>query len=169
MIYEEYDAYDMYRDVSFFNLAAKGTDPVYSPNAQETFDRLERQLALILEEVSETAVAIQDKDKAEILKEVLDVGVVWMGMLQILENAGYDVWAAARVVCDNNNSKIMNNIVDAVESVEQHFDAGVEAYVDTTKVGGMEYFSVRRKKDGKILKPYFFKKADVSDYVPKVH
>ena len=169
MIYEEYDAYDMYRDVSFFNLAAKGTDPVYSPNAQETFDRLERQLALILEEVSETAVAIQDKDKAEILKEVLDVGVVWMGMLQILENAGYDVWAAARVVCDNNTSKIMDNIEDAVESVEKHFDAGVEAYVDTTKVDGVEYFSVRRKKDGKILKPYFFKKVDVSDYVPSVH
>ena len=169
MIYEEYDADDMYKDVSFFNLAAKGTEPVYSPNAQETFERLDRQLALVLEEVSEVAVAIQDKDKAEILKEVLDIGVVWMGMLQILENAGYDVWSAAQVVCDNNNSKIMNNIVDAVESVEQHFDAGVEAYVDTTKVGGMEYFSVRRKKDGKILKPYFFKKADVSDYVPMVH
>ena len=169
MIYEEYDADDMYKDVSFFNLAAKGTEPVYSPNAQETFERLDRQIALVLEEVSEVAVAIQDKDKAEILKEVLDVGVVWMGMLQILENAGYDVWSAAQVVCDNNNSKIMNNIVDAVESVEQHFDAGVEAYVDTTKVDGVEYFSVRRKKDGKILKPYFFKKADVYDYAPKVH
>lgn len=169
MIYEEYDADDMYKDVSFFNLAAKGTEPVYSPNAQETFDRLDRQLALVLEEVSEVAVAIQDKDKAEILKEVLDVGVVWMGMLQILENAGYDVWSAAQVVCDNNNSKIMNNIVDAVESVEKHFADGVEAYTDTTKVGEMWYFSVRRKTDGKILKPYFFKKADVADYVPKVH
>ena len=169
MIYEEYDADDMYKDVSFFNLAAKGTEPVYSPNAQETFERLDRQLALVLEEVSEVAVAIQDKDKAEILKEVLDIGVVWMGMLQILENAGYDVWSAAQIVCDNNNSKIMSNIQDAVESVEKHFADGVEAYTDTAKVGGMEYFSVRRKKDGKILKPYFFKKADVSDYVPKVH
>lgn len=164
-----YDADDMYKDVCFFNLAAKGTEAVYSPNAQETFDRLERQLALVLEEVSETAVAIQDKDKSEILKEVLDVGVVWMGMVQILENAGYDVWAAARDVCDNNTSKIMDNIEDAVESVEKHFADGVEAYTDTTKVDGVEYFSVRRKKDGKILKPYFFKKADVSEYVPKVH
>lgn len=169
MIYEEYDAYDMYKDVSFFNLAAKGTDPVYSPTAQETFDRLERQLALVLEEVSEAAVAIKDKDKPEILKEVLDIGVVWMGMLQILENAGYDVWAAACNVCENNNSKIMNNIEDAVESVEKHFADGVEAYADTTKVGEVEYFSVRRKSDGKILKPYFFKKADVSEYVPKTH
>lgn len=164
-----YDADDMYKDVCFFNLAAKGTETVYSPNAQETFERLERQLALVLEEVSEVAVAIQDKDKSEILKEVLDVGVVWMGMLQILENAGYDVWAAARDVCDNNTSKIMDNIEDAVESVEKHFADGVEAYTDTTKVDGVEYFSVRRKKDGKILKPYFFKKADVSEYVPKVH
>lgn len=169
MIYEEYDAYDMYKDVCFFNLAAKGTEPVYSPSAQETFERLDRQLALVLEEVSEVAVAIQDKDKAEILKEVLDVGVVWMGMLQILENAGYDVWTAAYVVCENNNSKIMNNIEDAVESVEKHIADGVEAYTDTTKVYGREYFSVRRKSDGKILKPYFFKKVDVSEYVPKVH
>jgi NTP pyrophosphatase (non-canonical NTP hydrolase) len=168
MIYV-YDADDMYKDVCFFNLAAKGTEAVYSPNAQETFDRLERQLALVLEEVSEVAVAIQDKDKSEILKEVLDVGVVWMGMLQILENAGYDVWAAARDVCDNNTSKIMDNIQDAVESVEKHIADGVEAYTDTTKVDGVEYFSVRRKKDGKILKPYFFKKVDVSKYVPKVH
>lgn len=164
-----YDAYDMYEDVCFFNLAAKGTEPVYNPSAKETFERLERQLALVLEEVSEVAVAIKDKDKAEILKEVLDVGVVWMGMLQILENAGYDVWAAARDVCDNNTSKIMDNIVDAVESVEKHIADGVEAYTDTTKVDGVEYFSVRRKTDGKILKPYFFKKVDVSDYVPKVH
>lgn len=164
-----YDADDMYKDVCFFNLAAKGTEAVYSPNSQETFDRLERQLALVLEEVSETAVAIQDKDKSEILKEVLDVGVVWMGMVQILENAGYDVWAAARDVCDNNTSKIMDNIQDAVESVEKHIADGVEAYTDTTKVDGVEYFSVRRKKDGKILKPYFFRKADVSEYVPKVH
>lgn len=169
MIYEEYDAYDMYKDVSFFNLAAKGTEPVYSPIAQETFDRLERQLALVLEEVSETAVAIKDKDKPEILKEVLDIGVVWMGMLQILENAGYDVWAAARDVCENNNSKIMSNIHDAVESVKKHFADGVEVYTDTTKVDGTEYFSVRRKTDGKILKPYFFKKVDVSEYVPKTH
>ena len=164
-----YDADDMYKDVCFFNLAAKGTEPVYSPTAQETFERLERQLALVLEEVSETAVAIQDKDKSEILKEVLDVGVVWMGMVQILENAGYDVWAAARVVCDNNTSKIMDNIEDAVESVEKHFADGVEAYTDTTEVDGTEYFSVRRKSDGKILKPYFFRKVDVSAYVPRAH
>lgn len=164
-----YDADDMYKDVCFFNLAAKGTEAAYNPNAQETFERLERQLALVLEEVSEVAVAIQDKDKSEILKEVLDVGVVWMGMLQILENAGYDVWAAARDVCDNNTSKIMDNIEDAVESVEKHIADGVEAYTDTTKVYGVEYFSVRRKKDGKILKPYFFRKVDMSDYVPRVH
>jgi len=164
-----YNAHEMFADVSFFNLAAKGTEPVYSPEDQGTFGRLERQLALVLEEVSETAVALQDKDKAEILKEVLDVGVVWMGMLQILENAGYNVWGAARAVCDNNNSKIMDNVQDAVESVEKHFKDGVEAFVDTTKVGGVEYFSVRRKADGKILKPYFFKKLDVSEYVPKVH
>ena len=164
-----YGADDMYKDVSFFNLAAKGTEPVYSPVAQETFDRLERQLALVLEEVSEATVAIQDKDKPEILKEVLDVGVVWMGMLQILENAGYDVWGAAHVVCENNKSKIMHNIEEAVESVEKHFTEGVKAYTDTTKVGETEYFSVRRMTDGKILKPYFFRKVDMSDYVPRVH
>lgn len=169
MIYEEYDAYDMYKDVCFFNLTAKGTEPVYSPIAQETFDRLESQLKLILEEVSEAAAAIKDKDKPEILKEVLDIGVVWMGMLQILENAGYDVWPAAYVVCENNNSKIMSNIEDAVESVEKHFADGVKAYTDTTKVGETEYFSVRRMTDGKILKPYFFRKVDMSDYVPRVH
>ena len=73
-----YNANEMFIDVSFFNLAAKGTEPVYSPEDQGTFDRLARQLALLQEEVDETSVAIQEKDKAEVLKEVLDVGVVWM-------------------------------------------------------------------------------------------
>lgn len=164
-----YNSNEMFIDVSFFNLAAKGTEPVYSPEDQGTFDRLARQLALLQEEVGETSVAIQEKDKAEVLKEVLDVGVVWMGLLQILENAGYDIWGAARAVCDNNCSKIMDDEQDAVESVKKHAADGVEAFVDTSNVKGWEYYSVRRKADGKILKPYFFKKLDVSEYVPTTH
>lgn len=166
---EWFDFQEMYDAVVKFNVMAKGIKPIYSPTSDEFYSRMAVQLKLLRDEVDETLEAIEDKDNPEILKEAVDVGVVWMGMMAILRAAGFQIQQGMEDVCDNNLSKIVDNLEDAEKSVAALDEQGVKAYIEEVFYFGETYYAIRRASDGKILKPYFFKKADVSEYVPKVH
>jgi hypothetical protein len=164
-----YDMDDMDEDVAFFNYATGAVEQQYSPDDPEFYKRLKQQVVLLKEEINETSEAIENKDKAEILKEVLDVGVVWLGLVTMLDAAGYDVHLAAHSVCMNNNSKIMELHEDAEKTVAKYEAEGIKTFIQTMVIGDEEFYSVRNAATGKILKPYFFEKLNLTDYIPKTH
>lgn len=166
---EWFDMQDMAEQVIKFNVMAKGIDPIYSPVSKEFYDRLSVQLKLLRDEVDETLEAIENKDNPEILKETIDVGVVWMGMMGILRAAGFNIQQGMEDVCNNNLSKILSDEEEAKKSVEVLADQGVEAYVEEVFYMGETYYAVRRKSDSKILKPYDYKSVTLEHCIPVIN
>ena len=166
---EWYDMQDMAEDVIKFNVMAKGIATIYSPVSKQFYDRLKVQLKLLQEEVDETLEAIDNKDNPEILKEAIDVGVVWMGMMGILRAAGFNIQQGMEDVCNNNLSKILNSEEEAKQSIEALKNQGTEAYIEEVFYFGETYYALRRKGDNKILKPYNYRKITLEHCVPVIH
>ena len=166
---EYYDMQDMYESVIKFNIMAKSIAPLYSCRSEEFYTRLKQQLALVQEELNEALQSIENKDNPELIKELVDIGVVWMGAMGVMRSAGFQIQDAMEKVCENNLNKILDSKEEAEESIKALAEKGVEAYIEEVFYFGDTYYALRRKSDGKILKPYFFKKLDVSEYVPTTH
>lgn len=165
---DSYDFQDMYDDVIKFNVLAKGIDPVYSPVSDQFYERLKLQLKLLDDEVYELEEAISLKDNPEVLKEAIDCGVVWMGIMGILRSAGFDISQGMEDVCENNISKILDNREYAEASVEFQAKQGVESYIEEVFFEGETYYAIRRKSDTKILKPENYKKVTLEHCSPVV-
>lgn len=165
-----YDFQDMYRDVKMFNTVSGAVDEAYSLNSKQYLERLKQQLKLVQDEVAELEEALNNKDHPEILKESLDVLVCLYGFITIQKAAGVDVYEGAEEVCNNNLSKIMNNEDEAKKTVEYHASKGVASYIEEKKYYPAEwYYAVRRTSDSKVLKPYNYKKVDLSFCIPNIH
>lgn len=166
---EWFDFQEMYEAVVKFNVMAKGIKPIYSPISDEFYNRMAVQLKLLRDEVDETLEAIENKDNPEILKEAIDVGVVWMGMMAILRSAGFQIQRGMESVCDNNLSKIVDNLEDAEKSVAALDEQGVKAYIEEVFYFGETCYAIRRAPDGKILKPHTYKKITLEGCAPSVN
>lgn len=166
---EWFDMQDMAEQVIKFNVMAKGIDPIYSPTSKQFYERLKVQLKLLQDEVEEAVEAVENADNPEVLKEAIDVGVVWMGMMGILRAAGLNIQQGMEDVCENNLSKILDDEEEAKKSIAALEDQGVEAYIEEVFYMGETYYAVRRKSDSKILKPYNYKKVTLEHCVPVLH
>lgn len=166
---DSYDFQDMYDDVIKFNVLAKGIDPIYSPVSEQFYERLKIQLKLLKDEIIELEEAIEFKDNPEVLKEAIDCGVVWMGIMGILRSAGFDISQGLEDVCENNLSKILDSREEAEDSVEFQAKQGVESYIEEVCFDGETYYAIRRKSDTKILKPENYKKVVLAHCVPTSH
>lgn len=166
---EWFDFQDFYDDVITFNVMAKSIAPIYSPKSDEFYSRLKQQLALVQEELNEAIEAIDNKDNPEVIKELIDVGVTWMGAMGVIRSAGFNIQQGMEKVCNNNLSKILDRKEEADKSVEFHKERGVEAYIEEVFYMGETLYAVRRKSDNKILKPYNYEKVTLEDCVPIMH
>lgn len=137
---------------TFNNLAGNG-------NSMKDFIA---QNKCLLEEVGEITEGIDNNDPTEILDGVIDTIYVALGMLQKLEQLGCDVQGAVAKVCYDNTNKFPIYEEDAQKTVREYNTKNVNAsysYNDKYK-----RFVVKNEA-GKVLKPYYFKPTDLSDYV----
>lgn len=125
---------------------------------------IEGQIARIREELEETESAFEKGCNVELLDGAVDVLVTAMGLVQILESQGFDVYEACSRVADNNSKKFIS-VEEAQKSVETYKKQGVDCYVKKLSKFGDDFSCIIRTSDGKLLKPIGHPKVDLSDLV----
>ena len=130
-------------------------------------ESLDRQLGFLLSESRELKDAISDyyisgESEGEIVKEALDVLVTVVGVLQKMQNRGYDIEAAAEEVGLNNLSKYPKTHAEAMQSLQDLASQGVNAYVSYNPV--YDCYVIRDVDAGKVRKPSSYQKVDSNNF-----
>ena len=128
---------------------------------------LRRQVCFVLDEVEELYNARYDNyeygsPEGEIVKEALDVLVTVVGVLQKMQNRGYDIEAAAEAVALNNLSKYPKTHAEAMQSLQDLASQGVNAYVSFNPV--YDCYVIRDVDAGKVRKPSSYQKVNSSKF-----
>ncbi len=156
------DINDFFYQVWLFNKVAGNLEtPKTDAELKAT---LQNQAERIDEEVKETLKAIELYEPVEILDGTIDTLVTAFGLLAKMQDI-VDTVEAAKRVCENNMSKIFTNHACAEDTVAHYAAQGVDCYISSTTVDGVEYYAVRRLSDNKIMKPKDYKPVDLSDLV----
>ncbi len=154
-----------YKRVVEWNKKANSKDEKVFTDAW--WDQVQLQSTLIEEEGIETAEAATFKDKAEILKETIDVAIVLFKQLDILSEAGYNVEGALEAVCSNNDGKIFDSYYKAVDEMEklelQH--PNMTYTIDTSMYDGLPWYTIKNMT-GKVVKTVGFKGVDLTAFLP---
>jgi len=116
----------------------------------------------LLEEVGEVREGIDNNDPTEILDGIIDTIYVALGMLQKLEQLGCDIQGAIARVCYDNLEKFPIYEEDAQRTIREYNAKNVNA---SYKYNDRHNRYVVKNEAGKVLKPYYFKPTDLSDYV----
>ena len=130
---------------------------------------IDKQLGFVLDEARELKDAVNNyylafTEEGEIVKEALDVLVTVVGLLQKMQNRGYDIEAAANEVGLNNLSKYPKTHTEALQSLQDLTKQGVNAYVSYNPV--YNCYVIRDVENGKVRKPSNYVKVN-SDNFPK--
>lgn len=128
---------------------------------------IDKQLGFVLDEARELKDAVGNyylafTEEGEIVKEALDVLVTVVGLLQKMQNRGYDIEAAANEVGANNLSKYPNLHSDATQSLQDLAKQGVNAYVAYNPV--YNCYVIRDVETGKVRKPSNYVKVNSDNF-----
>lgn len=123
------------------------------------------QICFVLDEADELVEAFEEYDEGEVVKEALDVLVTVVGVLQKMQNRGYDIEAAAEEVGLNNLSKYPKTHEEAMQSLKDLADQGVNAYVGYN--AEHDRYVIRDAVTGKVRKPSGYVKVDSSLFATK--
>lgn len=128
---------------------------------------LRKQINFVVDEAEELYNARYDNDEygepeGEIVKEALDVLVTVVGVLQKMQNRGYDIEAAAEAVGLNNLSKYPKTHEEAMQSLQDLASQGVNAYVSYNPV--YDCYVIRDVDAGKVRKPSSYQKVDNNNF-----
>ncbi len=119
--------------------------------------KVDLQLSLIFEKLQETITAFENGNDVEILDGAVDVAVTAFGLLQHLNEQGYDVDTAMQRVAANNLSKF----TPVGERVGYDPETQVVEFNSEYQVSVL-----RNKATGKVMKPANFPPVDLSDLTP---
>lgn len=125
---------------------------------------LQHQMKLIQEEVKEANADLVVGDFEGFCKEMADVYVTVIGMMQKLENLGVDTAGVIKETAYNNLTKYPRNLSEAEASKQDYLSKGIE--VNHT-YNSFDNCYILRDKEGKVRKPTNYVKANVSQYVPE--
>lgn len=103
------------------------------------------------------------ENEGEIVKEALDVLVTVVGVLQKMQNRGYDIEAAAEAVGLNNLSKYPKTHTEAMQSLQDLASQGVNACVSYNPV--YDCYVIRDVDAGKVRKPSSYQKVDSNNFL----
>lgn len=120
-------------------------------------DSIALQLDLMQEEYLETVEAYDLADDVGLLDGALDMFVIACGLLQKLDDYGYNIEEALKRVCENNLSKFPSTANNATNVWPPEYQA---------MINKKHQVLVLKNKAGKIVKPPSFKPVDISDCVP---
>jgi hypothetical protein len=143
-----YDLENLRNDTYTFNRIA-GNDK------KLTYADLKFYTELLQEELDETKGGVDLENDEEILDGAVDVLVVALGLVQKLEQLGFDVSGAMEAVAQNNLSKYPRNKEDAVKSLKPGWSC--EEYQ------GAQLWVIK-DENGKIRKPWNFKSVDLKQF-----
>ena len=118
------------------------------------------QKGFVVDEAIELSNAVEANDEGEIVKEALDVLVTVVGVLQKMQNRGFDIEAAAATVGLNNLSKYPKTHAEAMQSLQDLASQGVNAYVSYNPV--YDCYVIRDVEAGKVRKPSGYQKVNSS-------
>lgn len=146
---------DHYADVYSFNNIAGNFENVDEAS-------LAAQVKVVVEEVKELEKAFAEKNSIELLDGVCDAFVTVAGLMQKMQEAGFDVNKGLTRVCTNNLSKYVNSDDITDNEMREYSNRGWS--VDYN----MEYDCyVLKDENGKIRKPDGFVPVVLDDLVPK--
>lgn len=128
--------------------------------------RLNNQSRLLVEEAKEALDGTENCDPKELLDGICDTFVIWSYLVEQAESLGFDVEGALEAICDNNDTKILDNYEDACNNLGIQLALDEWSVIDETSYNGAEFFTVKNGK-GKIMKPKGFKAVDLSKFLPK--
>jgi phosphoribosyl-ATP pyrophosphohydrolase len=151
--------------VKQFNLrAGKGLPTAFT---DEWWDSLKGDVARVLEEVDETVFAVDMRDTKELLDGVCDIEYTLSKLKWALREAeGINYDGAMSTICENNLTKIVDNIYDAEMSCRKYAEKGIETYVNAYKdENDNEYFAILRKSDNKVMKPYGYESVSLDTFI----
>lgn len=132
-------------------------NPEYHPSTDEFFNSVANQIGIVQEEVSEALDEAVDQDLEKLTKEVADVMVTSIGLLQKLQRSGVPIDEVLDRICEANLRKFHRDPDEANKTVEFYNEKGIETFVRVvTLTNGEEYYAVIRVTDNKMLKPYNF-------------
>lgn len=130
-------------------------------------ESIDKQLGFVLDESRELKEAVNNyyltfTEEGEIVKEALDVLVTIVGLLQKMQNRGYDVESAADEVGTNNLSKYPKQHSDAMQSLQDLAMQGVNAYVAFNPL--YNCYVIRDVETGKVRKPSNYVKVNSDNF-----
>lgn len=129
----------------------------------EAFNIIKNQALRVIEEAKEVVEACEAKDIENLLKEIIDVSVTSIPLLEMGEKVGCNVEGALIAVADNNLTKVTRDVEVAINSLEHYGEE--EYYLDKIKYHGEYYYCIKRISDDKYMKPLGYQSVDLSSFV----
>lgn len=121
------------------------------PNDKE----LSLAMNLIYEESDELDDAIQNKS----LNEIADaIGDLYFVVTQMAMVCGLNPEELVQKVYDSNMSKLCKTEDETIQTVSAYLQKGIKTHIEQKD----EYFIIKRREDGKVLKSIKFKEPDWS-------
>lgn len=138
-----------------------------SKGASAFWEQTQLQAKLVLEEAQEQYDAAMNRDILEVLDGACDVRYLQDYMDSLLEEVGIKTDLAKDSVCLNNDQKYTVVEDMAKVTLESYRKNGVDCYIESQVVDDQNYFTVRRKSDGKVMKLLQHVAPDMSLFVPR--
>lgn len=104
--------------------------------------------------------AFSDLEAEDVFKNVNTLTNLKLAIMGICEGPELPFSDILNAVLDNNDLKIYTSIAEADEQLTL-LDNEEDYYVDTNSHAGTEYYCVKRKSDGKVMKPKDLPKVDI--------
>lgn len=150
--------------VEDFMLDCYGFNDVAGKSQDTSHRALCEQFKLCVEELKETGDGLSTNNPEEVLDGTIDLLVVAFGLLQKLQNMGFDVTKAMRKTSENNWSKFPATEAIAIESAEMYDRQGID--VEAQYNAEYDLFVIKDAND-KVRKPSNFVSNDLKDCLPE--
>lgn len=137
---------------SFNQTAGVKTIQDFEPEATKLSVRL------MTEELDEIVEAIEEKNRVEVLDGICDLLYVTLGFAY-RHGFANNLEEAFRRVHESNMSKFPVDALTAQETLKKYQEEGVEAYFEQEG----EFYIIRRKSDGKVLKSKDYNPVNLTD------
>lgn len=139
-----------------------------SKNHQETVVKLKRQIKFVVEETLEMQEAADEDDIIEILDALQDLRFVSDQVAVYLESLGIDLEGSWNEVVRSNNSKFTDDPFVITSSQRSFTNVGIPTDIEQTfDSEGKIVYIIKRRKDGKVLKPLCFTQPNLKPFVPE--
>lgn len=139
-----------------------------SENHQETIVKLKRQVKFVVEEALEMQEAADEDDIIEILDALQDIRFVSDQVAVYLESLGIDLEGSWNEVVRSNNSKFTDDPFVITSSQRSFANVGIPTDIEQTfDSEGKIVYIIKRRKDGKVLKPLCFTQPNLKPFVPE--